>query len=101
MSKRYGKQRLTYERWLRDFLPIVQDPDGNWGGYAVENFRECWESVCLPALAERRLWSACIHDDCSPSLWCLCPGNHPVNRDAVILTRVPYPEAVESLIVLY
>jgi hypothetical protein len=97
MSGRYGKQRLTFARWERDFQPIPQQPDGSWGGYAVENFRECWESVCLPALAERRLWSAAIHD----SYWCTAPGNHPVNREAVIITKVPYPAEIESLIVPY
>lgn len=97
MAKRYGKQRITFQRWETDFQPVVQVPDGNWAGYAIDNFRACWESVCLPALAERRLWSACITD----GYWFIAPGNHVVNRDAVIITSVPYPEEIESLYVNY
>jgi hypothetical protein len=95
MAKRYGRQRLSYSRWQRDFTPIEQEPGRSWGGYAIEDFRACWQSVCLPALDERRLWSANIYD----GAWCIVPGNHPVNREAVIITRVPYPPEVEELYV--
>lgn len=97
-ARRYGAQRISYARWVREFEPIVQCTDGNWGGFGMEDFRKQWDTVCLPALRERRLWSGCINED---GRWMILPGNHIVNRDTVILTRHPYDSAIEHLYVVY
>ena len=98
MTKRYGSRWLSWDRFIRDFEPYVQSLTNlSWGGFAIKDFRDRWASECVPAIDERRLWSCLINDD----HWCVAPGNHIVNRDAVILCRNPYPPEVEDLYVPY